>query len=240
MYHICMCGRLDQNDVGRLLADFSWAGEVLRRDSGTRSFNASPGARLPILYQDGPSLVLEDRFWGYLGRNAPPGATRPVPNAQLAKLLGGYWGRLTRGRRVIVPANGWYEWVPDVDSPKKKHRWHIHRNDGELLYMAGITLWQETEKPHESGFVTVTAGAEGSMVDIHSRAPVIFTAPDAATWLDPELSGEQAAELARTMALGADKFAWFEVNSTVKDGPELARPLTLDAVDAVSKQLDLL
>ena len=235
-----MCGRLDQNDVGRLLADFSWAGEVLRRDSERRSFNATPGTLLPILYMEGPSLVLEDRFWGYLGRNAPPAATRPVPNAQLAKLLGPYWGRLTRGRRVIVPANGWYEWVPDVDNPKKKHRWHIHRSDGELLYMAGITLWQETEKPYESGFVTVTAGAEGSMVDIHSRAPIVFTSADAATWLDPDLSGEQAAELARAVALGADKFAWFEVSATVKDGPELAQPLAEKVAEAISKQMDLL
>lgn len=235
-----MCGRLDQNDVDRLLADFSWADEILRRDSGRRLFNASPGAQLPILYVDGRNLILEDRFWGYLGRNAPPAASRPVPNAQLAKLLGRYWGPLARSRRLVVPANGWYEWVPDPDNPKKKHRWHIHRADGELLYMAGITLWKETDKPCDSGFVTITGEAEGSMVDIHSRAPIVFTASDAATWLDPEISGEQAAELARTMALGPETFAWFEVSGTVKEGPELAQPLTTGAAEIRSLQLNLL
>lgn len=231
-----MCGRLDQNDTGRLLADFSWADEVLKRGSSNPTFDARPGTKRPILYQEGRSLVIDSRFWGYLGRNAPPGANRPVPNARLDKLLGRYWGRLARGRRVIVPANAWYEWVPEQDNPKKKRRWHIHRADGELLYMAGITLWDETERPHESGFVIVTSEAEGSMVDVHSRAPIVFTATDATTWLDPELSGEMAAELARNMALGPDTFAWFEVSSTVKDGPELARP----AAPMVETQMGLI
>lgn len=107
--------------------------------------------------------------------------------------------------------------------------------------MAGITLWKDTEKPHESGFVTITSEAEGSMVDIQSRAPIVFTAADAATWLDPEISGEQAAELARTMSLGADRFAWFEVSSTVKEGPELAQPLNNNSgAETFSQQLDLL
>ncbi|MRW88886.1 DUF159 family protein [Duganella sp. FT80W] len=234
-----MCGRLDQNDVGRFLADFSWADEVLRRGSTAPTFDARPGTQRPILYIEDSQLVLDTRFWGYLGRNAPPGANRPVPNARLDKLLGRYWGRLARSRRVIVPANAWYEWVPEPDNPKKKHRWHIHRADGELLYMAGITQWEVTEKAHESGFVIVTSEAEGSMVDMHSRAPIVFTAADAATWLDPELSGEMAAELARNMALGPDTFAWFEVSSAVKDGPELARPLP-PQVPTVDAQMGLL
>lgn len=61
------------------------------------------------------------------------------------------------------------------------------------------------------------------MVDIHSGAPIVFTAADAAIWLAPDLSGEQATEIARAVALGADKFAWFEVNASVKDCPELAQ-----------------
>ncbi|WP_436143405.1 SOS response-associated peptidase family protein [Duganella sp. LjRoot269] len=97
-----------------------------------------------------------------------------MPNAQIAKLLGRYWGSLVRSRRVIVPANGWYEWVQDPDNPKKKLRWHIHRADCELLYMAGISLWKETEKPYESGFVTITAEAQGSMVNPFQGANRVY------------------------------------------------------------------
>ena len=80
--------------------------------------------------------------------------------------------------------------------------------------MAGITLWTQTELPYESGFVIVTSAAEGSMVALHSRAPIVFSADDAATWLDPGTSGEQAAELARSASLRNDRFTWFEVSST--------------------------
>ncbi|MYM32278.1 DUF159 family protein [Duganella sp. CY15W] len=221
-----MCGRLDQNDIDRLLNDFSWAEDVVRRDRAERKFNVAPGTARPVLYIEDGNLVLDDRWWGYKSRNYRPTA-RPVPNARLDKILGPYWGRLTRGRRIIVPANGWYEWTGEKPN---KQPWHIHRADGELLYMAGITSWgAPREFAHERGFAIVTSDAEGGMVDVHDRRPVVFTAEDAATWLDPDISGEQAAELARSMALGADKFLWYEVSKAVgnvrNDGPGLALPL---------------
>lgn len=65
------------------------------------------------------------------------------------------------------------------------------------------------------------------MVDIDARRPLVFTAADATTWLVPEISGEQAAELARSMALGPDKFAWFPVGRAVgnvrNQGAQLAQ-----------------
>ncbi|XGA66547.1 hypothetical protein M5524_26850 [Duganella sp. BuS-21] len=45
------------------------------------------------------------------------------------------------------------------------------------------------------------------MTDIQNRRPVVFTASDAAAWMDPELSGEQDSEFARSVALGPDRFA---------------------------------
>lgn len=45
------------------------------------------------------------------------------------------------------------------------------------------------------------------MLDVHERRHVAFTASDAAAWKDPELSGEQAAETVRSVALGRDKLA---------------------------------
>ncbi|WP_373989082.1 SOS response-associated peptidase family protein [Duganella sp. BuS-21] len=57
------------------------------------------------------------------------------------------------------------------------------------------------------GFAIVTDDAEGGMTDIQNRRPVVFTASDAAAWMDPELSGEQDSEFARSVALGPDRFA---------------------------------
>ena len=68
------------------------------------------------------------------------------------------------------------------------------------------------------------------MIDVRDRRPVVFIASDAAAWMEPELSGEQAAESARSVALGPDKFAWYRLSKAVGNsrnkGPALAAPLS--------------
>lgn len=223
---IFMCGRLDQNDIDRVLSDFSWAEEVMRRSHAELLYNAAPGTMRPILRREGNAVLLDDRWWMYKAPGAPT-TIRPTPNARLDKISGRYWGALLKTGRIIVPANGWYEWTGEKPS---KQPWHIHRADGELLYLAALTAWGELGgDKNATGFAIVTDDAEGGMVDVHDRRPVVFTVSDAAAWMDPELSGEQAAELARSVALGPDKFAWHQVSTAVgnsrNQGPELAAPL---------------
>lgn len=59
-------------------------------------------------------------------------------------------------------------------------------------------------------------------MDVHGRRPVVFTA---ATWLATELSGEQAVELARSVALGPDKCAWYRVSTAVGNSRSQCWPL---------------
>lgn len=76
----------------------------------------------------------------------------------------------------------------------------------------------------------MTANAQGGMVDVHDRRPVVFTAADAATWLDPATPPELAEQLARSVALGPDSFEWFMVDRAVgnvrNEGVHLAERLT--------------
>jgi putative SOS response-associated peptidase YedK len=77
-----------------------------------------------------------------------------------------------------------------------------------------------------NGFTIVTADAEGGMVDIRDRRPVVLTAADAALWLDPDLPAEQAEHLLRSVAVGPDAFDCFQVDRAVgnvrNQGPQLA------------------
>jgi putative SOS response-associated peptidase YedK len=129
--------------------------------------------------------------------------------------------------RALVPALGWYEWTGE-----KGHRqpWHIHRKDREPIFMLALANFGPfKEHKAESGFVLVTADASGGMVDIHDRRPVCLNAADAAVWLDPDISTEQAEMLARSMALGPEAFEWYkvspELNRAGKDGAYLTVPL---------------
>jgi putative SOS response-associated peptidase YedK len=145
----------------------------------------------------------------------------------MEKLTNRYWRGLLKNGRAVVPAEGWYEWTGEKG---KKQPWHIHRKDGAPLFMLALANFGPfSENRAEAGFVLVTDDAAEGMLDIHDRKPVVLSAEDAMTWLDPSLSPEQAVELARHTALPADAFEWHKVSSEMNragnDGPQIALPL---------------
>ena len=221
-----MCGRFDQNDIPRLINDFSWADEVIRRTEAPGRFNVSPGTFRPIMHIEDDKLCVDDLWWSY----RPAWAKGKIPiavNAKLEKLSSRYWAPLMTRGRAVVGANGWYEWTGEKGA---KQPWHIHRRDGSPIYMLALAnLGPAREAPEETGFVLLTSESAGGMVDIHDRRPVVLSAADAHLWLDPGLSPAQAEELARSAALGVEEFDWFKVSTEVNragtDGSQLAMPL---------------
>lgn len=200
-----MCGRFDQNDIARrYVAAFGWA-DAAYRGQAEPTHNATPGTARLILHLHAGQPLAEDVYWGY----RPSWAVGKVPvayQARLEKIHGNYWRRLLRSGRAVVPAHGWYEWTGEKG---KRQAWHIHRKDHAPLFMLALaSLAPAPAHPAEGGFVLLTTDSRGGMVDVHDRSPLVLEAADAATWLDPDLSPEQAAELARALALGPECFAW--------------------------------
>jgi putative SOS response-associated peptidase YedK len=221
-----MCGRFDQSQTARHYASvFGWLDAVFDSESGPTT-NAAPGTYRPVMHiQDGEHRV-DDVFWSYRAKWAE-GKVPITINARIDKLANRYWSRLVKRGRGIVPAEGWYEWTGEKGH---KQPWHIHRKDHEPLYMLALANFGPYEENRaEAGFVIVTAGADGGMLDIHDRRPVVLSAADAALWMDPTLSPEQAIELARQAAVPAEDFEWYKVSKAVnyagKDGPDVAQPI---------------
>ncbi|MBA5688883.1 SOS response-associated peptidase family protein [Rugamonas apoptosis] len=116
----------------------------------------------------------------------------------------GIW--LLNRSSVAISAALKYEWTGEKG---QRQAWHIHRKDRAPLFMLALASFAPAgAHPSETGFVLLTTDSRGGMVDVHDRSPLVLEAADAATWLDPDLSPEQAAELARALALGPDCFAW--------------------------------
>lgn len=223
-----MCGRLDQNDISRLLADFAWADEVFNRSEAEGSYNVAPGTYRPVLHVDGGALFADDMHWGYRSAWAEASGKIPIAiNTRLEKITNSYWRTLLKRGRAIVPANAWYEWT---GGKGQKQPWHIHRADRAPLYLAALAnVAPSNEFKASNGFTIVTADAQGGMVDVHDRRPVVLSDADAALWLDPALPAEQAEQLLRSVALGAEAFDWFKVDRAVgnvrNQGAQLAVPI---------------
>jgi putative SOS response-associated peptidase YedK len=96
-------------------------------------------------------------------------------------------------RRCIVPAGGFYEWVPPAVEGGRNQPLYIHMADGSLMCFAG--LWEQWKRPEEENFLEtftiLTTKANDLVAPIHDRMPVILQPEDYGLWLshskhDPE------------------------------------------------------
>lgn len=76
-------------------------------------------------------------------------------------------------RRCVIPSTGFYEW----DGAKRKYLFNMP--DSGMLYMAGIY----SQFYGENRFVILTAEANDSMAEVHSRMPVILPKDRIRDWI---------------------------------------------------------
>jgi putative SOS response-associated peptidase YedK len=194
------------------------------------SWNVSPGTHQPIIGPVGPRV----ETWGFQPAWA---VTRKVPmmiNARLDKASTSTWKAMFTSGRVLVPADGWYEWLPAAG---KKQPYFIQANSGPPVYFAGLSSSRRGLDPAAApgtvyGFVIVTAPSESGMLDVHDRRPLVLTLEEARVWLDPDTTFEEAVHLANGAGKSSDDFHWFKVspgvNRTGHDSPSFNDPLEGD------------
>ncbi|TVQ86564.1 MAG: SOS response-associated peptidase [Chromatiaceae bacterium] len=143
------------------------------------------------------------------------------------------WRGPWRGRRCLIPAEGFYEWRRTAQG-RQPHL--IHRADGAPFCMAG--LWDRWQDPAgdvviESCSILVT-GANDLIAPLHDRMPVILAVGQYADWLDPAC---QEHTRRRGWLVPAASAGWVShpvspaVNNPRNDGPHLLQPLSA-ATDA--------
>lgn len=233
-----MCGRISQYRSQQAYAmEIGWEDYAASLDfllsaetsAHKARFNVPPGTALWTMHRfDHDKPRIDAIRWGY---RAPWGKEKGLPmaiNATVEKAGGAYWRNLWRSGRAIVPAEGWYEWTGEKGH---KQPWFIRLRTDRPMFLAALARYRPdaAQQEEDSGLTIVTTASRGGMVDVHDRRPVVFSAEDAALWLDRSLAPAQAEQMARNLSLPESAFVWYQVSTAVNnarnDMPACLAPL---------------
>lgn len=227
-----MCGRIAQyRSKFDYATELGWDGSAFPEEGEDfyPNWNVPPGSYPWLMHRfDDGHAHIDKVHWGYRPTWAVEKGLPMAINARIEKAASGaFFRHLWRSGRAIVPADGWYEWT---GAPRHKQPWYIRLKTDRPMFLAALTNFRPGKELHEgSGFVIITATAEGGMVDVHDRRPVVFSADDAQLWLDAALPVEQAEHLARSMTLPTETFEWYKVSKDASrvgnNNPHLIEPV---------------
>ena len=223
-----MCGRytLIHGETAQQRFSFhDWHERVI-----TPRFNIAPGQAIMAVQQDVDGRHGVPTLWGFHPSWMKAGKGPPPINAKAETLLERpMWkGALRRGR-VLVPADGFYEWQA-TPGRKAKRPMHIRLRGGELFGLAALSA---TDLDGNPTCAIVTTGPNELMRPIHDRMPVILDPEDEELWLDPDVPADVALGCLR--AYPAERMEAYPVGPGVgnvrNDTPDLVEPLAAEAAD---------
>ncbi|HEX4381507.1 MAG TPA: SOS response-associated peptidase [Myxococcales bacterium] len=194
-----MCGRftvsVDVEEIAKAV-EAVVAPELTARVKPT--WNAAPTLERWIVQPSPAGRVLVPAVWGVHG-----GLINIRSETAERKFAAAY-----RDRRVVVPADGFYEWrgkQPVLFKPRA----------GGIFVFAGLA---EQLPDGREGFAVMTMAADGEIARIHDRMPVILPRDAVAAWLsESRLSPMSGAELVSREVSRL-------VNDVRNEGPQLLKP----------------
>ena len=225
-----MCGRYlfyEHQELSERLTHVSLDTHFL--DQFHPTWNAAPTQVLPVIVDIDGDLVVQGMQWGLIPKWTKPGQKPKVaPINARSETLGEkpMFRSLLKGRRCIVPSNGFYEWKR---AGSHKQPYVIEPAEGDLMLFAG--LYDEApgtgDDPIQS-FTIITTESNDAMADLHDRMPVILEGDDAEMWLDSDLA--EFAPLEHLLRPVGDEAIAIrpvsrDVNNTRHNGPELIEPV---------------
>jgi putative SOS response-associated peptidase YedK len=138
-----------------------------------------------------------------------------------------------RHKRCLIPMDGYYEWKPNSDNPKRgrKTPYYFFRPDGAPLLVAGLwSVWRaHDDAPALLTTTIITTEAVGEFAEIHDRMPLALAQSDWDRWLDPDAPApvELLAAPPDVGSLSTRKVSTL-VNNVANNGPELIEPAEPD------------
>lgn len=225
-----MCGRFVRVPGTSEIMSAFHVGQDISPIAWKPSYNVAPSQIIPIV-SGGVQRVLEGATWGF---HAPwKGSGSLVINARVETVLEKpTFRRFTSGGRCVIPLTGYYEWLTNDETKSRlglgpgKHPFFIRADvrsplrHGAMLGAAGLI----SREKGESRCVMLTRAANGSVVEIHDRMPLLLDEIAMGEWLDPssmpDLDRVVAASEVELQASPASHL----VNSVRNNSPRLLEP----------------
>ncbi|AXR28660.1 SOS response-associated peptidase [Pseudomonas aeruginosa] len=211
-----MCGRLSQYTGLHEFVDALSMPNALVNLVGEQPerYNVAPSTAVTTLRLEGNALVAQAIRWGWRPFWARDRAA-PI-NARAEKVATSRFYSSAWKHRALTPVSGWFEWV-DEGGGTRKQPYHIQHADGSPILCAAIGQFPglDDEQAEQHGFVIITADAEGGMVDIHDRRPVVLPPDLAREWLDPATPPERAEQIVLMQGEPSQAFRWYAVSRDV-------------------------
>ncbi|MGV5437536.1 SOS response-associated peptidase [Pseudomonas aeruginosa] len=211
-----MCGRLSQYTGLHEFVDALSMPNALVNLVGEQPerYNVAPSTAVTTLRLERNALVAQAIRWGWRPFWARDRAA-PI-NARAEKVATSRFYSSAWKHRALTPVSGWFEWV-DEGGGTQKQPYHIQHADGSPILCAAIGQFPglDDEQAEQHGFVIITADAEGGMVDIHDRRPVVLPPDLAREWLDPATPPERAEEIVLMQGEPSESFRWYAVDPAV-------------------------
>ncbi|QDU84266.1 Putative SOS response-associated peptidase YedK [Planctomycetes bacterium Pla163] len=234
-----MCGGYTTPDGWQeLRIEFATTAFQLERSWAVRPFDSGPIVTSSI--EDGVVARRADQ-WSLVPHFAKERRLRySTFNARLDKLTSSpIWRSAFPKRRCLVPADGFFERVPEPGEPKKRPYW-VRFADRSPFCFAG--LWSEWTDPQTGEIVTtytvVTTRNNALMEAIgHPRMPAIVHPDRYGLWLDPTCDDTDALRAAIEAPVPGNLLDALPISHKVnfrgEHGPDIVEPIgpavTVDA-----------
>lgn len=180
-----MCGRYNVTPHSEAFLQVFEIMEGLETLSGKPRYNVAPGGEpVPAVRQSAHGRQLCRLRWPLVPHWARDGKVKfSTVNAKGETLRNkpAFRNAWRKGRRCLIPANGYYEWKRDAD---RKQPYHIQMHDAALFAFGG--LWDRCHT--NSGDVIesctiITTPPTAALEPLHSRMPLIIPRRSYEEWL---------------------------------------------------------
>lgn len=171
-----MCGRFDvdarEPKIRELVEKLPITGDAVKLGE------IFPGNLAMGIAAKGSEWALRSFRWGFPKKQSKSLIINARAETALQKPL---FANALKKNPIAIPATGFYEWRPNLQTGLKDKFLFIPQNGG-VFYLAGFWRFFEHE-PASDAFVILTTAANASMRPYHHRMPIFLAQEEVEAWI---------------------------------------------------------